>query len=156
MPTLATLRQRSCAIWVVDSIDLHKIMMRGGGPKRSDSGSRSNWPRRSMYAKPKKKKKKKYIILYKCPRPSASVRVRPRPSASVRVRRIHKACQRIAIHNFMCFLMASREIFGVNVEILSNCVLLALNSYSLIFKIADLASYCNLLRMYGILSMNVR
>ena len=84
MPTLATLRQRSCAIWVVDSIDLHKIMMRGGGPKRSDSGSRSNWPRRSMYAK---KNNNNYNFI----KISASVRVRPRPSASVRVRRIHKA-----------------------------------------------------------------
>ena len=52
----------------VDSIDLHKIMMRAGGgvPKRSDSGSRSNWARRSMYATKKQNKKK-------CPRPSASV-----------------------------------------------------------------------------------
>ena len=32
------LRQRSCAIWVVDSIDLHKIMMRGGGGGVDNSG----------------------------------------------------------------------------------------------------------------------
>ena len=47
-------------------------MCDGGGPKRSDSGSRSNWARKSMYVyMPTKIKNKNKKTL--------NVRVRPRP-----------------------------------------------------------------------------
>ena len=46
----------------------------GGWPKRCDSGSRSNWARRSMY------NKKTNFFFFKCPRPSASAEyIKPLP-----------------------------------------------------------------------------
>ena len=85
------LRQRSCAIWVVDSIDLHKIMMRGG---RGDQSGRTLdlvpiGPVDQCMPTTKKRKKKKINKLKK----------NKKMSASVRVRRIHKAhityCSRV-------------------------------------------------------------
>ena len=93
MPTLATLRQRSCAIWVVDSIDLHikdhDAWVGGGGggdPNGRTLGLVPIGPvDQCMPTKKTRKNAKKYII-YNFIKMSASVRVRPRLSASVRVR----------------------------------------------------------------------
>ena len=58
-------------IWVVDSIDLHKIMMRGGDPNGWTLGPVDQ----CMPTQKKRKKKKKYNFI----KMSTSVRVRPRP-----------------------------------------------------------------------------
>ena len=68
------LRQRSCAIWVVDSIDLHKIMMRGGGgdPSGRTLGLVPIGPV-DQYMPTKKAGGKKIQLkklIKKCPRPS--------------------------------------------------------------------------------------